>query len=107
MTTKSSPIQRGDLVLLVRGHHCLLKQHAGIPLRVASIGKAPQGIYCTDCNALGIEAPCLYATFYDKPWNVPLPWLLKIEPPAASLGNATRKKLGLPRKIFADPLLFP
>lgn len=87
------PIQPGDLVMMVRGHSCLLKAWAGIPFVVAEIVQPRGGGWtCGRCNARGVAGDEPAATGFkprgkvpegDTP-GVPLSWLVRIDPPTQS-----------------------
>ena|SRR3990167_7754394 len=72
-------IQAGDLVMVVRGHSCVLNKYGGIPMTVESVHASSSGIAgfrCFACTQL--IAPEGYAEFLML--SIPLSWLKKINP---------------------------
>lgn len=85
------PINVGDLVMLVRGHECLMARHGGLIFRVAQL--VPQrggGWKCPKCGERDIgknDAWGAHWTMEDK--GIPLSWLKRI-PPLDELDDVQR-----------------
>jgi hypothetical protein len=76
-----SAIKAGDLVMLVRGHECLMARAGGIPFIVTKVAQSlPGGFTCAACGQKGAQAG-LYADGYESR-HIPLQWLKRIDPPA-------------------------
>ena len=80
-------IEPGDLVMVVRGHPCVLETFGGVPYRVRSIHHIDEGWHCGRCGQDGlareekIGANLFGAHQDDNPGtSIPVAWLRKIEP---------------------------
>jgi hypothetical protein len=89
------PISVGDLVMVVRGHECVVAKVGGVPYTVAAIvQKMFGGWYCPLCRtedhgqseALGARLVPLHK---DDGAAIPLGWLKRI-PPASELDSEKR-----------------
>ena len=81
---KVNGIKVGDMVMVVRGHECVVATVGGIPYTVRAIlNQVGGGWRCGICGTRDI-APneTLGAQFYTAMHGIPLSWLLKIDPPA-------------------------
>jgi hypothetical protein len=84
------PIQVGDLVMVVRGHSCVLDLLLGRPWRVTDIRKQIGGGWvCGRCKTRDIAPEAMYGaaghgisyrTPNSKPGGIPLQWLKRIPP---------------------------
>ena len=77
------PIQVGDLVMMVRGHACLLQAIGGMPFTVARIVPPYDGgWHCGKCGMsyAGPNAPAAFALINNSPQYCPIPWLKRIDP---------------------------
>ena len=77
-------VKAGDLVMVVRGHECVVAKVGGIPYTVrAIVNQTGGGWRCGICGTRDV-APneTLGAQFYTAMHGIPLSWLLKIDPPA-------------------------
>ena len=77
-------ISKGDLVVMIRGHNCLLKLVGGIPFTVTTFlppTGSPPGWYCSTCGMLS-AGPAEVAAVYGGVAAVPISWLLRIPPPS-------------------------
>lgn len=80
------PISVGDLVMVVRGHECVLRLKGGIPWRVMEFSnQRGGGWHCAKCDTYGIapeEKVAAVAPWNNKPGNgIPVGWLRRIPPP--------------------------
>lgn len=76
-----SEIRAGDLVMVVRGHACMLAHAAGIPFVVDAIGHDGLANWrCSRCGAEKLGTFPRYVRFRGA--HVPLEYLLRIDPPA-------------------------
>ena len=93
----SEQIKIGDLVMVVRGHACLLARFGGVPFTVTAIHQAVNGgWYCPKCRThyAGGDEPGAQPDFYKKgPAGIPLSWLKKIDPPADAVSEDARKPI--------------
>jgi hypothetical protein len=83
----SEPIKAGDLVMVVRGHACVLAVIGGIPFAAPAILQSEHcGLWkCRRCAARDIPGgkPYVSMPIQDaKTVDIPVSWLLKIHPPA-------------------------
>ncbi len=79
-------IKAGDLVMIVRGHHCVVERYVGVPFTVrAIIAQQGGGWHCTRCKTYYIAKNELIGAQMvgqNNPFGgIPLSWLLKIDPP--------------------------
>jgi len=90
----SEPIGVGDLVMVVRGHSCVMERLGGVPYRVKHI--APQrngGWHCSRCGTWDIAPEELVGAGFEGVHvagnGIPLGWLKKI-PPLSELDDVKR-----------------
>lgn len=78
------PISVGDLVMVVRGHECVLRLKGGIPWRVLGFSAQRNGgWHCPKCFEGDIAPEAAIAArleFHDKGNGIPLSWLKRIPP---------------------------
>ncbi len=89
----SGEIKAGDLVMMVRGHSCMLKVMGGVPYVVAElVTPMGGGWYCPVCkkSSAGPNEPSAIDT---KRHGAPLSWLKKIDPPADDTEVIREKEL--------------
>jgi hypothetical protein len=91
-----SDIKVGDLVMVVRGHECVVREHLGVPHTVRAI--VPQtggGWHCNKCNKYGLAQDAIWAAnldFHAHPGSgIPLGWLKRITP-LSELGDVEHKE---------------
>lgn len=78
----SERIEVGDLVMVVRGHSCLVAKIAGIPWIVAGfLSPSGGGWTCSICHMKSACGPEIAAT-NSGTWRIPVSYLKKIDPPA-------------------------
>lgn len=96
------PIQAGDLVIVVRGHICLLNKFGGVPFRVSRIiSQFGGGWLCPVCwqgdiaqdAKLGAQLEGLHV---DPHSGIPCGWLRRIPPIEELEGQRTEEKLKEP-----------
>ena len=95
----SEPIKVGDLVMVVRGHKCLLEKWGGVPFTVSAL-VSPRGggwkcLHCGKYNA-GPDEVGAAGLIDDLSSAVPISFLLKIDPPADAVSEDARKPMKEP-----------
>lgn len=78
----SDRIEPGDVVMVVRGHDCVLTAVAGIPFTVDAVMPADYTFSCSRCGSDHVADAQPYA-FLDRSrlfCGVPLAWLKKFPP---------------------------
>lgn len=79
------PIEVGDLVVVVRGHECVVSALGGIPFVVDAVRAADERFTCSRCGADPAADAQPYAKFRGIMFcGVPIAWLKRI-PPLAEL----------------------
>lgn len=81
----AEPIKVGDLVMVVRGHSCVLEHKGGIPFTVTGIKPAIGGGFrCRMCGTRNIASHEYIAaelSFHNhRDCGVPITWLKRIPP---------------------------
>jgi len=90
----NKPIAVGDLVMVVRGHDCIVRKLGGVPMHVERISQsACGGLRCSLCGSSKVYPQTTCANFEGKKCFLPLAWLIRIEPPAVSQQTESTKEL--------------
>ena len=77
-------IQKGDWVMMVGGHECLLAAAGGIPFKVTGFTDVRcGGWHCHRCNRYS-AGPDEDAADGLPRFHIPISWLIKIDPPAVA-----------------------
>ena len=87
----SREIQVGDLVIMVKGHSCLLEIVAGIPFTVTAIEACCGGGWTCNMCFRRDQGPNAPAAQGFRNTNIPLPWLKRI-PPSSELENVQQNE---------------
>ena len=90
----TEPIKVGDLVMVVRGHACIVARIGGIPFTVlAFMPQIGGGWHCSVCNERDIAQSDLIGArlLRHADHGIPLSWLKRI-PPLAELEGEQRKE---------------
>ncbi len=88
------PIQVGDLVVLVRGHGCILERHVGRVFTVLGlVAPVGGGWHCTWCHKDSAGPNEIAARINEKPGGIPLSWLKRIPPLSELEGEQSKEEL--------------
>lgn len=87
-------ISKGDLVMVVRGHDCIVAKLGGIPFRVEKL--VPQrggGWSCSVCGGHSFHPEAMWGAGSHLANAVPLSCLKKIDPPSELEGVDEKETL--------------
>ena len=90
----NEPIKVGDLVMVVRGHECVMQIAGGVPFTVtALLSPTGGGWHCPVCNKRNAGPNVVGAEGFraSKGRGLPLHWLKRI-PPLSELEGEQRKE---------------
>lgn len=98
---QSASIGVGDLVMVVRGHSCVLERLGGMPYRVTAIRPQIDGGWtCNACWTRDIAPEQMYGATLsihtDQRSAIPLGWLKRIPPLSELEGENTKEKIHEP-----------
>ena len=97
MRNAEKPISVGDLVMVVRGHECVVNLKGGIPYRVKGFSMQKNGGWmCGECGSKDLAVNDLVAAILWQviPGNgIPLSWLKRIDPDALTDDVQTKEEL--------------
>lgn len=87
------PISVGDLVMVVRGHRCVVQRHAGVPTTVQAVHGASKSFTCFYCGCTNIENPQTWVEVDSGLTNCPTSYLIKFSPPSDEMKRETEREL--------------
>lgn len=90
----AKPIGVDDLVMVVRGHDCMVRAIGGVPFTVSGIVRVHDGgWFCNRCYTESAGPNVNGASGHPLVNAVPLTWLIKINPPAIDDSVETREEI--------------